>query len=206
MQRAVAFFGGAVLGGIISAASGLDLFEADRRVAREEARLRAEDELQKTKGLLVRAKEMLAKSDERIRELIARPGSRDEGASKADSRDASRDDKSRLLEDRIARGQAEAGQHRVEIVRLQGDLVMAREALVSAALESKQCNTQLHEQLLRFFARERDADDAAHHDVQAEGEAEQAVGERSIRPPVRRLRAEVCHCRSSQLVHNCVLP
>lgn len=161
MQRAAAFFGGAVLGGIISAASGLDLFEADRRAAREEARQRAEDELQKTRSLLARAKEMLLESGERNRELAVRPGPREAAGSKAASRAASRDDRSRLLEDRIARGEAEAGQLRVEIVRLQGELVTAREALVSAALESRECNAQRHEQLLRFFARERDAYDAA---------------------------------------------
>lgn len=160
MQRAAAFFGGAVLGGVISAACGFDLFREDGDSARRVALERSQEELQKTKGLLAKARELLSKSGERTGELTVMTGALDASIVERPGSSRERDERSHLLEEQLGKSRAEADRLRGEAARLANEAAAARHAFASAAVEVRKWKGQIHQQLLRFFSKERNAEDA----------------------------------------------
>jgi HD-GYP domain-containing protein (c-di-GMP phosphodiesterase class II) len=152
MQSSAAFFGGAVLGGILAAACGFDLFPGEgidpTAVSLREREL--DEELRRQQESFAQMQQGLAWSQEQADRLQSKLAS----AHRAKTRSQQAVASAQAL-DRV---QAKA--HHEEVARLRGDLAGANERLARAATEVRKTQEQLHRQLVRFFARGRDAFDA----------------------------------------------
>ena len=168
MQSAAAFLGGAVVGTVLSAACGFDLFrEEERDGSRDgsgEVRARGEEDLEQTKALLSKAKDLLASADERSRTLSS--SVKDLEKENARLREnakigvAEREKELRRVAESSAASRVAAERFRGDLEKLQVQLASANHASRASAHELEQWKTAINRQALRFFARERCVEDA----------------------------------------------
>ncbi|MBI4601873.1 MAG: hypothetical protein HY721_07915 [Planctomycetes bacterium] len=158
MQTSAVFFGGAVVGAVIAAACGLDLFPEDREGSPElEA---ARDEAQKARAAGARAKAALDAAEARARALAERA----EKAEKVDlAAKAAREREATQTTERAEAGRlrAEIDQRRGEDGRLRAELASARTLAAHATAEVGRIRSEARDLLRHLFARERDPADAA---------------------------------------------
>ncbi len=149
MQKAAAFFGGAFLGGVLSAACGFDLFRDDREREPRETIAGLKEELRGTKALLDQSKELLRTTDSRAKALGEKLASREVAPA------------GRTAQAELAQVRPELAAYRGEIARLQTEIEANRRSRDAAADEARRWESLLKDQVLSFFSRERDEWDAA---------------------------------------------
>jgi len=154
MHRIAAFFGGIAAGGVISAACGFDLFEADRTQEAQAVVDRLKAEAAGTRDRLKRAEELLRESSQKSQSLQEKLASCESQVSAIKVPEAAR------LQGEAARARAEASELRSTLARTQLEADAGRKALLEAHRVVEDLRQLLHDQVLAFFARERDEWDA----------------------------------------------
>jgi len=150
MQSSATFFGGAVLGGILAAACGFDLFPGEGTDPASRTDRELESDLRRQNKSLEEVRLALSRSQEHADELQSRLETEQRARKSSRISAASREAR------RVARAKA----HTAELARLREKVAGAEETLAVATAEVRKTKGQLHRQLLRFFARGRDPRDA----------------------------------------------
>lgn len=152
MNTSAVFFGGVVVGGVLAAACGFDLFPEERTkgVQLSEAR----DALGKLKDAIVRSEARAGELRSRLAQVETELG---EQRTQLESASRLREEEA---EKRVALCRAEAERANGDLAKVDGELLAARQTLAAAGADVKSARAAVLDQLIRFFSRERDPIDA----------------------------------------------
>ncbi|HVR76436.1 MAG TPA: hypothetical protein VMT52_19055 [Planctomycetota bacterium] len=155
MHTSAGFFGGVVVGGVLAAACGFDLFPEERTngVQLTEAR----EALEKLKGAIVRSEARAGDLRSRLAQAETDLGER---RTQLESANRERRVSEEEVEKRVLQSRAEAERAHGDLAKVDEELSAARRTLAAAGADVKSARTAVLDQLLRFFSRERDPVDA----------------------------------------------
>ena len=157
MHTAAVFFGGAMLGGVLSAACGFDLFRGMKTGA--DAVPPARPPAASNADELPRLKEALASVRGEADRMKARSGDLEKAVERLTTQAGSGEDKFRLLNERVARSNADAERARGELSRLSGEVASSRRAALDLVSQVSKLRRERQTMALRFVERSRGAED-----------------------------------------------
>lgn len=161
MQRAATFFGGVCLGGILAAACGFDLFRRESESGEKALLANLDVEARQARALVNESKSLLREYESRIAALSEKLQHKDvELSSLRSGPPPSMGGIAARASASEAQARAESTGLKAELARLSQEVEVARKGREAAQAEAARWEGLLRDQILRFFARERDDADA----------------------------------------------